>query len=143
VPVDQHAQAAIEPAQPGDRQEHLDHRPDHDRDGIYVQLRVHRLRSRDAEHEPGDDREVPEDGAERRNGEALVAVEDPDDDPETPSSATIGKSTRDSPTASSLSPPGSPNRPMIHGAATMKIAVSPVRKRRTSQKRLDATRHAR
>ena len=63
--------------------------------------------------------------------------------PETPSSVTIGKSTRESPIASCLSPPGSPNRPMIHGAKTMNSAVSPERMSRTSQKRLDATRHAR
>ena len=63
--------------------------------------------------------------------------------PDTPSRATIGKSTRDRPTASSLSPPGSPKRPMIQGAATMKIAVSPVRNSSMSQNRLEATRHAR
>jgi len=56
---------------------------------------------------------------------------------------TIGKSTRESPIASCRSPPGSPNSPMIHGATTMKSAVSAERMRSTSQKRLDATRQAR
>src|SRR6059058_2403087 len=60
--------------------------------------------------------------------------------PETPSNVTIGKSTRESPIASCLSPPGSPNSPMIHGATTMKSAVSAERMSSTSQKRLDATR---
>ena len=39
------------------------------------------MRLRDPEREPRDDREVPEDRRERRHGEVLVAVQDPDDDP--------------------------------------------------------------
>ncbi len=50
--------------------------------------------------------------------------------PETPSNMTIGKSTRESPIASCLSPPGSPNSPMIHGATTMKSEDEPEQARR-------------
>ena len=35
---------------------------------------------RNADDEADDDREIPEDRAERRHGEALVAVENPDHD---------------------------------------------------------------
>ena len=63
--------------------------------------------------------------------------------PERASRITIGKSRRESPTARSKSPPGVPNSSTISGAARMKTAVSPVVKRRTSQKIVDATRHAR
>ena len=62
--------------------------------------------------------------------------------PDAPSSATIGKSTRDSPTARALSPPGLPKGAMTHGASTMKSALRPPSPRSISQKRLDATRHA-
>ena len=44
--------------------------------------------------------------------------------PETPSRTTIGNRTRERPTASSLSPPGSPNGAMTSGASRMKSAVS-------------------
>ena len=63
--------------------------------------------------------------------------------PETPRRATIGKSTRDSPTARLSSPPGSPNMPITHGATRMKSAVSAVSPSSISQKRLEATRQAR
>ncbi len=63
--------------------------------------------------------------------------------PETPRSVTIGKSTRDSPTARSESCPGLPNRPITHGATSTKSAVNAVRPSNTSQKRLEATRQAR
>ena len=63
--------------------------------------------------------------------------------PETPSSVTIGKSTRARPTASALSWPGLPKMPMIHGATRMKIAVSALSPSSISQKSVDATRHAR
>ena len=63
--------------------------------------------------------------------------------PERPSSTTIGKSTRERPTARSKSPPGSPNGRSSNGAASMKIAVSPPRPSSTSQKMVDATRQAR
>ena len=63
--------------------------------------------------------------------------------PESPSRITIGKSTRERPTARSKSPPGSPKSSTMSGAASTKIAVSPVVKRRTSQKIVDATRQAR
>jgi hypothetical protein len=63
--------------------------------------------------------------------------------PETPRSATIGKSTRDSPTARARSPPGSPNGRMIQGASRIRSAVRAPSPRSTSQNRLDATRQAR
>ena len=63
--------------------------------------------------------------------------------PETPSRTTIGKSTRESPTARSKSPPGSPNGAMISGAKTIRRAVSAPRPSSSSQNRVDATRHAR
>ena len=81
APVDGEPQSAVEPAQPRERQKHLDHGPDHDRDRVDVELRVERFRVGNAEDEAGDDREVPEDGRQRRHREVLVAVEDPDDDP--------------------------------------------------------------
>ena len=63
--------------------------------------------------------------------------------PETPSSVTIGNSTRERPTASAQSWPGSPKTPITHGATRMKSAVSAVRPSSISQKSVDATRHAR
>ena len=36
---------------------------------------------RDADRESGDDRDVPEDGGQRRDAELVVGVEDPDHDP--------------------------------------------------------------
>ena len=56
---------------------------------------------------------------------------------------TIGKSTRDSPTARSKSPPGCPNGRIRSGAARMKSAVTPPSTRKVSQKSVEATRHAR
>jgi hypothetical protein len=61
--------------------------------------------------------------------------------PETPSSVTIGKRIRESVTARSWS--ARSKRPITQGAMTMNTAVSPVRPSRRSQKRLEATRHAR
>ena len=84
APVDRQADPAVEPGQPRQRQEQLDHRADDDRAGVDVELSLGRIRPRDADHEPGDDRQVPEDRRQRRDGEVLVAVEDPDDDPEDP-----------------------------------------------------------
>ena len=72
------------PAQPRQRQQELDHGPDQDRAGVDVQLRVLGARARDADQEADDDREVPEDRRQRRHGEVLVAVQDPDDDPRDP-----------------------------------------------------------
>ena len=75
----------VAPAQPRQRQQELDHasrrgsRPRRRRASWSVAVHV-----RDAEHEPGDDREVPEDRAQRRDAEVVVAVEDPDDDPGQP-----------------------------------------------------------
>ena len=63
--------------------------------------------------------------------------------PESPSRITIGKRSRESPTARSKSPPGVPNSSTINGAMSTKIAVRPVVISRTSQKIVDATRHAR
>ena len=78
---------------------------------------------RHADRESGDDRDVPEDRRERRDREVVVAVQDPDTIPETPSSATIGKSTRDSPTASASVVAGLPKRPITHGATSTNSAV--------------------
>ena len=63
--------------------------------------------------------------------------------PETPSRITIGKSTRESPTARVSFPPGTPKRRTTHGAIRMKNALSAVRPSSISQKRLEATRQAR
>ena len=63
--------------------------------------------------------------------------------PETPSSVTIGNSTRERPIASAESLPGSPKMPITHGAMRMKSAVSAVRPSSISQKSVDATRQAR
>ena len=73
--------SVVEPVQPRERQQHLDHGPDDDRDRVDVELRVQRVGAGHAEHEAGNDREVPENGRERRHRELLVAVENPDDDP--------------------------------------------------------------
>ena len=63
--------------------------------------------------------------------------------PLTPSKATIGKRTRDRPTASARSWPGLPKTPITHGATRMNNALSAVSPSSISQKRLDATRQAR
>ena len=63
--------------------------------------------------------------------------------PESPSRTTIGKRRRESPTARSKSPPGVPNSSTISGAIRTNTAVRAVEKSRTSQKIVDATRHAR
>ena len=73
APVEHEAQAAVAAAQPGQRQQHLDHGPDEDRAGVDVELRVVAVRLRDAEDEAEDDREVPEDRRQRRDRELLVA----------------------------------------------------------------------
>ena len=79
--VDRDAQTPVQPAQPRERQQQLDHRADQDRAGVDVQLpRLVSARGH-AEDEPDDDREVPEDRRQRRHREVLVAVQDPDDDP--------------------------------------------------------------
>src|SRR3712207_8419725 len=51
------------------------------RSTLFPYTTLFRSRARDADHEPEDDHEVPEDRRERRDGELLVAVQDPDDDP--------------------------------------------------------------
>ena len=56
---------------------------------------------------------------------------------------TIGKSTRESPTASCWSPPGSPNGRMISGAKTIRSAVRAPSPSSINQKSVDATRQAR
>ncbi len=63
--------------------------------------------------------------------------------PDRPRITTIGKSTRDSPTARSKSPPGSPKGRISSGASRMKSAVTPPRTSMVSQKSVDATRQAR
>jgi hypothetical protein len=77
-------EAPVAPAQPRHRQQELDRGRDDDRDRVHVELRVDRVRARDADHDPGDDRDVPEDGRQRRDREMLVAVQDPDHDPRQP-----------------------------------------------------------
>ncbi len=67
----------------------------------------------------------------------------PTNTPETPSSTTIGNSTRDRPTASDLSPPGFPNKSISHGATSTNSAVRAVSPSSISQNRLEATRQAR
>ena len=57
---------------------------DEDRARVDVELRVLAVDARHAEREPGDDREVPEHRRQRRDGEVVVGVEDPDDDPREP-----------------------------------------------------------
>src|SRR3990170_2661261 len=51
----------------------------------------------------------------------------PTTSPDSPSRTTIGKRTRDSPTARSTSPPGLPNGRIASGAARMNSAVNPPR----------------
>ena len=80
APVEDELQPAVEPAQPGQRQEQLNHGPDQDREGVDVELRVLALEPGHAEPEADDDREVPEDRSQRRHREVVVGVEDPDDD---------------------------------------------------------------
>jgi hypothetical protein len=63
--------------------------------------------------------------------------------PESPSRITIGKRSRDSPTARSKSPPGVPKSSTINGAMSTKIAVRHVVIIRTSQKIVEARRQAR
>ena len=79
APVEREPQPAVEAAQPRQRQEHLDERRDQNRDRVHVELRVHRVRLRDADRESDDDRDVPEHRRDRRHREVVVAVEDPDD----------------------------------------------------------------
>ena len=67
APVEHELQPAVETAQPRDRQQHLDHRADEDRAGVDVELRVSPCDMRHAEHEAGDDREVPGDRRQRRD----------------------------------------------------------------------------
>jgi len=79
--VDDNVEAAVEAAQPRERQQELDDRSDEDRDGVDVELGRDSVRPGHADDEAGDDREVPEDRRERRHREVLVAVQDPDDHP--------------------------------------------------------------
>ena len=79
--VDHHLEPAVTAAQPGQRQQELDHGRDQDREGVDVELGADPVRVRDADHEPDDDRDVPGHRRERGHAEMLVAVEDPDDDP--------------------------------------------------------------
>ena len=72
-----------------------------------------------------------------------MGVEDPDDDPETVTSPTIGSMIRVSVTARSGSPPGSPKGRMRSGAIRIRTAVSAETPMRTSQKIVEATRQAR
>src|SRR5439155_203886 len=58
--------------------------PDEDRNGVHVELCVDRVRVRNPDDETEDDREVPEDRAECRNREALVAIENSHDDSRDP-----------------------------------------------------------
>ncbi len=81
APVDHELQAPVAAGEPRERQQHLDHGPGEDREGVDLELAGRAAHVRDADHEPGDDREVPEDGRQRRDREVLVGVEDPDDDP--------------------------------------------------------------
>ena len=63
--------------------------------------------------------------------------------PESPSRTTIGKSTRESETARSKSPPGSPNGRMSSGARRIISAVTAPSPSIVSQNSVEATRHAR
>ena len=98
---------------------------------------------RHADHEAGDDREVPEDRRQRRHREMVVGVEDPDDDPRDPEQDHDREEDAREPDREALVPPGTPNSRTTHGAIRMKSALSAVRPSSISQKRLDATRQAR
>jgi hypothetical protein len=63
-----------------DWKQNLDHRTDDDGNGVHVELGVDRVGLGHADHQPRDDREVPEHRSQRRNGEMLVGVENSDDD---------------------------------------------------------------
>ncbi len=63
-------------------------------------------------------------GASAGRAKWLYVFRIPTTIPESPSSTTVGKSTRESPTASSKSPPGSPKGRMRSGASRMKSAVT-------------------
>ncbi len=81
APVDHHPQPVVAPAQPRERQEKLDHGTCENGARVDVELRVLAVDARHPQDEAEDDREVPEDGRQRRHREVLVAVQDPDDDP--------------------------------------------------------------
>ena len=83
-PVDEHAQLAVEAAQPGQRQQDLDERAEHDRARVDVEGVALRVGHRYADDDPDDDHEVPGDRAQRGHREVLVAVQDPDDHPGEP-----------------------------------------------------------
>ena len=92
---------AVEASQPRHGEQEQLERPEHHDACVEVELRALVLDPRDSEQEADDDHRVPRDRRERGQREVVVRVEDPDDDPERPRSTTIGKSTRDSPTARS------------------------------------------
>ena len=85
APVDHDAEAflaAVEAAQPRHRQEHLDERGDQDRDGVDVELACRSLFARGTPStSPAMIARFQNDRRERRDGEVVVGVEDPDDDP--------------------------------------------------------------
>ena len=83
-PVDEHAQLAVEAAQPGQREQDLDERAEHDRARVDVEGVALRVGHRYADDDPDDDHEVPGDRAQRGHREVLVAVQDPDDHPGEP-----------------------------------------------------------
>ena len=58
--VEREPQPAVEPAQPGQRQQELDQRADDDRAGVDVELAALGVGARHADDEPDDDRQVPE-----------------------------------------------------------------------------------
>ena len=145
APVEHQLQAPVALAQPRHRQQHLDHRR---RSGSRSRRRracasiVSRVR--DAEHEAEDDREVPEDRRQRRDGEVVVAVEDPDDDPGDAEQRDDREEHAREPDRELLVAAGSPKTARSRsGAITMKSAVSAPRPSSISQKSVDATRQAR
>jgi hypothetical protein len=73
--------APVPAAQPPDWRDGLDDRADKDPAGVHVELGLFALEPWDEEDERDDDGDVPENGHQRLDGELLVGVENPDDDP--------------------------------------------------------------
>ena len=79
--VDRHPQPVVAAAQPRERQEQLEHRAEDDRARVDVELRALRVGLGHADHEPGDDRQVPDDRRQGGDRELVVAVQDSGHDP--------------------------------------------------------------
>ena len=73
--------APVFPPQPPDGRDRLDDRAGEDASRVDVELRLDALEARHEHDERDDDREVPEHRHQRRDGELLVRVQDPRDDP--------------------------------------------------------------